>query len=149
MTKNEDQDDEIRVCEFILTAELVTDDDSVHIVSSAQRAELDPRSFLFSLGFKKCAELSSRGQQQSDLCVCVCVCFRAAGCIFGELLNSSPLFPGENDIEQLCCVLRVLGTPTRDSWPVRHTHTHTHTHSLYVCECTSEALNQTLTRSPL
>uniref|UniRef100_A0A8C6PWU2 Cyclin-dependent kinase 20 n=1 Tax=Nothobranchius furzeri TaxID=105023 RepID=A0A8C6PWU2_NOTFU len=41
----------------------------------------------------------------------------AVGCIFGELLNSSPLFPGENDIEQLCCVLRVLGTPTRDSWP--------------------------------
>ncbi|XP_054878167.1 cyclin-dependent kinase 20 isoform X2 [Poeciliopsis prolifica] len=41
----------------------------------------------------------------------------AVGCIFGELLNSSPLFPGENDIEQLCCVLRVLGTPTRESWP--------------------------------
>ncbi|XP_040026024.1 cyclin-dependent kinase 20 isoform X2 [Gasterosteus aculeatus] len=43
----------------------------------------------------------------------------AVGCIFGELLNLSPLFPGENDIEQLCCVLRVLGTPTEDSWPVR------------------------------
>ncbi|XP_055366503.1 cyclin-dependent kinase 20 isoform X2 [Betta splendens] len=41
----------------------------------------------------------------------------AVGCIFGELLNSSPLFPGENDIEQLCCVLRVLGTPTQDTWP--------------------------------
>ncbi|KAK1897972.1 Cyclin-dependent kinase 20 [Dissostichus eleginoides] len=34
-----------------------------------------------------------------------------------QLLNASPLFPGENDIEQLCCVLRVLGTPTQDSWP--------------------------------
>lgn len=44
---------------------------------------------------------------------------RAVGCIFGELLNSSPLFPGENDIEQLCCVLRMLGTPTQESWPVR------------------------------
>ncbi|TNM86292.1 cyclin-dependent kinase 20 [Takifugu rubripes] len=41
----------------------------------------------------------------------------AVGCIFGELLNSSPLFPGENDIEQLCCVLRMLGTPTQESWP--------------------------------
>lgn len=41
----------------------------------------------------------------------------AVGCIFGELLNSSPLFPGENDIEQLCCVLRVLGTPTQETWP--------------------------------
>ena len=25
---------------------------------------------------------------------------------------------GENDIEQLCCVLRVLGTPSEESWPV-------------------------------
>ncbi|XP_013404399.1 cyclin-dependent kinase 20-like [Lingula anatina] len=42
----------------------------------------------------------------------------AVGCILGELLNNSPLFPGENDIEQLCCVLRVLGTPTEATWPV-------------------------------
>lgn len=41
----------------------------------------------------------------------------AVGCIFGELLNNSPLFPGENDIEQLCCVLRILGTPDETSWP--------------------------------
>ncbi|XP_077079254.1 cyclin-dependent kinase 20 [Siphateles boraxobius] len=41
----------------------------------------------------------------------------AVGCIFGELLNNSPLFPGENDIEQLCCVLRVLGTPNQKVWP--------------------------------
>ncbi|XP_075041697.1 cyclin-dependent kinase 20 isoform X2 [Mixophyes fleayi] len=45
------------------------------------------------------------------------VATRAVGCIFGELLNSSPLFPGENDIEQLCCVLRTLGTPNAKSWP--------------------------------
>lgn len=37
----------------------------------------------------------------------------AVGCIFGELLNNSPLFPGESDITQLYCVLRVLGTPTQ------------------------------------
>ena len=62
---------------------------------------------------------------------------RAVGCIFGELLNNSPLFPvntlreytlpfttvyivyqGENDIDQLCRVLRVLGTPTEETWPV-------------------------------
>uniref|UniRef100_S4RRG1 Cyclin-dependent kinase 20 n=1 Tax=Petromyzon marinus TaxID=7757 RepID=S4RRG1_PETMA len=41
----------------------------------------------------------------------------AVGCILGELLNCSPLFPGENDIEQLCCVLRVLGTPNQHVWP--------------------------------
>jgi len=41
----------------------------------------------------------------------------AVGCIFGELLNNSPLFPGENDIEQLWYVLRLLGTPSADSWP--------------------------------
>jgi cell cycle related kinase len=41
----------------------------------------------------------------------------AVGCIFGELLNNSPLFPGENDIDQLCQVLRVLGTPSEETWP--------------------------------
>ncbi|KAM5243499.1 LOW QUALITY PROTEIN: cyclin-dependent kinase 20-like [Hipposideros larvatus] len=41
----------------------------------------------------------------------------AMGCILGELLNGSPLFPGENDIEQLCCVLRILGTPSPQVWP--------------------------------
>ncbi|KAG8129820.1 hypothetical protein E2320_016481 [Naja naja] len=46
------------------------------------------------------------------------VATRAVGCIFAELLNNSPLFPGENDIEQLCCVLRVLGTPNQKTWPV-------------------------------
>lgn len=25
---------------------------------------------------------------------------------------------GENDIDQLCCVIRVLGTPSEDVWPV-------------------------------
>ncbi|XP_062955329.1 cyclin-dependent kinase 20 isoform X3 [Cynocephalus volans] len=41
----------------------------------------------------------------------------AVGCIMGELLNGSPLFPGENDIEQLCCVHRILGTPSPQVWP--------------------------------
>ncbi|KAF6123565.1 cyclin dependent kinase 20 [Phyllostomus discolor] len=45
------------------------------------------------------------------------VATRAVGCILGELLNGSPLFPGENDIEQLCCVLRILGTPSPQLWP--------------------------------
>ncbi|KAJ3117655.1 Cyclin-dependent kinase 20 [Phlyctochytrium bullatum] len=41
----------------------------------------------------------------------------AVGCIFGELLNHSPIFPGQNDIDQLFCVLSTLGTPTPESWP--------------------------------
>ncbi|XP_012277522.1 cyclin-dependent kinase 20 [Orussus abietinus] len=41
----------------------------------------------------------------------------SVGCIFGEMLNNSPLFPGETDIEQLAIVLRHLGSPTPESWP--------------------------------
>ncbi|KAJ3293868.1 Pkinase-domain-containing protein [Rhizoclosmatium globosum] len=41
----------------------------------------------------------------------------ACGCIFGELLNHAPLFPGQNDIDQLYCVLSILGTPTSEEWP--------------------------------
>ncbi|KOC65446.1 Cyclin-dependent kinase 20 [Habropoda laboriosa] len=39
------------------------------------------------------------------------------GCILGELLNKSPLFPGETDIEQLAMVLKYLGSPTSETWP--------------------------------
>ena len=41
----------------------------------------------------------------------------AVGTIFGELLNHSPIFPGENDINQIYRVLQVLGTPTIELWP--------------------------------
>lgn len=41
----------------------------------------------------------------------------AVGCIFGELLNKSPLFAGDTDIEQLSLVIRALGTPNEQNWP--------------------------------
>jgi cell cycle related kinase len=44
----------------------------------------------------------------------------AVGAIFGELLNHSPIFPGENDINQIYRVLQVLGTPTEVQWPEVH-----------------------------
>lgn len=42
----------------------------------------------------------------------------SVGCIFGELLNHCPLFPGENDIDQLVRIFQLLGTPDEHSWPV-------------------------------
>ncbi|KAJ3353506.1 Cyclin-dependent kinase 20 [Allomyces javanicus] len=41
----------------------------------------------------------------------------AVGAIIGELLHHAPLFPGQNDIDQLYVVLSSLGTPTDDEWP--------------------------------
>jgi len=36
----------------------------------------------------------------------------SAGCIFGELLNRKPLFPGQDHVSQLTCILDLLGTPS-------------------------------------
>ncbi len=36
-----------------------------------------------------------------SICLCLSVCLQ-----------------GENDIDQLCCVLRLLGTPNEEIWPV-------------------------------
>ncbi|KAK6632333.1 Dual specificity tyrosine-phosphorylation-regulated kinase 2 [Polyplax serrata] len=36
------------------------------------------------------------------------------GCILAELYTGFPLFPGENEIEQLACVMEVLGVPPED-----------------------------------
>ncbi|XP_077536997.1 cyclin-dependent kinase 20-like [Haemaphysalis longicornis] len=41
----------------------------------------------------------------------------AIGCVFAEMLNASPLFRGESDIEQLCLVIKALGTPNEQVWP--------------------------------
>lgn len=35
------------------------------------------------------------------------------GCILAELYTGTPLFPGENEQEQLACIMEVLGTPEK------------------------------------
>ncbi|MED6160301.1 Shaggy- protein kinase eta [Stylosanthes scabra] len=38
----------------------------------------------------------------------------SAGCVLAELLLGQPLFPGENAVDQLAEIIKVLGTPTRE-----------------------------------
>ncbi|GAU26643.1 hypothetical protein TSUD_102530 [Trifolium subterraneum] len=38
----------------------------------------------------------------------------SAGCVLAELLLGQPLFPGENQVDQLVEIIKVLGTPTRE-----------------------------------
>ncbi len=47
----------------------------------------------------------------------------ACGCILAELLNHSPLFAGENDIDQLYRIFRLRGTPDAhcEPWPEAET----------------------------
>ena len=40
----------------------------------------------------------------------------AMGCIFGELLNGSPIFPGVNEIDQLGRIGQFLGSPSPNNW---------------------------------
>ena len=39
------------------------------------------------------------------------------GCIFVEMVNQKPLFPGDSEIDELFKIFRVLGTPTEETWP--------------------------------
>ena len=41
----------------------------------------------------------------------------AIGCIMAELYILGPIFPGENEFDQLHQILKILGTPTRGKWP--------------------------------
>mmetsp|Transcript_73032 Transcript_73032/g.136421 ORF Transcript_73032/g.136421 Transcript_73032/m.136421 type:complete len:298 (-) Transcript_73032:80-973(-) len=41
----------------------------------------------------------------------------SVGCIFAEMANGRPLFPGSTDHDQLEKIFKVLGTPTIQSWP--------------------------------
>ncbi|KAK1321970.1 hypothetical protein QJS10_CPA03g02072 [Acorus calamus] len=41
----------------------------------------------------------------------------SVGCIFAEMINRKPLFPGDSEIDELFKIFRVLGTPNEDTWP--------------------------------
>ncbi|KAH7972038.1 hypothetical protein HPB52_005809 [Rhipicephalus sanguineus] len=57
------------------------------------------------------------GAQRYGPGIDLCFIHRALGCVFAEMLNGSPLFRGESDIEQLCLVIKALGTPDEQVWP--------------------------------
>eukprot|EP00921_Rhytidocystis_pertsovi_P012371 GHVQ01020088.1.p1 GENE.GHVQ01020088.1~~GHVQ01020088.1.p1 ORF type:complete len:299 (-),score=34.79 GHVQ01020088.1:40-936(-) len=41
----------------------------------------------------------------------------SVGCIFAEMSNGRPLFPGTNDEDQLVKIFKVLGTARSEDWP--------------------------------
>uniref|UniRef100_A0A1D1Z522 Cell division control protein 2 n=1 Tax=Anthurium amnicola TaxID=1678845 RepID=A0A1D1Z522_9ARAE len=41
----------------------------------------------------------------------------SVGCIFAEMVNQRPLFPGDSEIDELFKIFRVLGTPNEGTWP--------------------------------
>jgi len=41
----------------------------------------------------------------------------SVGCIFAEMVNGRPLFPGNTDADQLQKIFKVLGTPNESTWP--------------------------------
>uniref|UniRef100_A0A803LV41 cyclin-dependent kinase n=1 Tax=Chenopodium quinoa TaxID=63459 RepID=A0A803LV41_CHEQI len=41
----------------------------------------------------------------------------SVGCIFAEMVNQKPLFPGDSEIDELFKIFRTLGTPTEETWP--------------------------------
>eukprot|EP00668_Euglena_longa_P029275 GGOE01036621.1.p1 GENE.GGOE01036621.1~~GGOE01036621.1.p1 ORF type:complete len:460 (+),score=151.39 GGOE01036621.1:40-1380(+) len=41
----------------------------------------------------------------------------SVGCIFAELLQKEPLFPGKTETEMLSRIFSTLGTPTEETWP--------------------------------
>jgi serine/threonine protein kinase len=41
----------------------------------------------------------------------------STGCIFAEMVNGKPLFPGSSNQDQLLRIFKVLGTPNEKLWP--------------------------------
>ena len=39
------------------------------------------------------------------------------GCIFAEMISGYPIFPGQNEQDQLLRIFKVLGTPNEHQWP--------------------------------
>ena len=45
----------------------------------------------------------------------------ALGCIMAELYKLGPIFPGENEFDQINQIFKILGTPTKCKWPWGYT----------------------------
>ena len=45
----------------------------------------------------------------------------SVGCIFAELILKQPLFQAKGEIEMISKIFKLLGPPSRDSWPGYHT----------------------------
>lgn len=41
----------------------------------------------------------------------------SVGCIFAEMCNRKPLFPGDSEIDEIFRIFRILGTPNEEVWP--------------------------------
>ena len=41
----------------------------------------------------------------------------ALGCIIAELYTLTPLFAGNNEVDQLNKIVKILGTPEKSDWP--------------------------------
>ncbi|KAL5744876.1 hypothetical protein ACOSQ2_027992 [Xanthoceras sorbifolium] len=41
----------------------------------------------------------------------------SVGCIFAEMVNRKPLFPGKSEIDQLRVIFSIMGSPDEDNWP--------------------------------
>lgn len=41
----------------------------------------------------------------------------AVGCIFAEMTYKKPIFGGDCEIDQLFKIFKILGTPTKETWP--------------------------------
>ncbi|KAL4480945.1 hypothetical protein ABPG73_020966 [Tetrahymena malaccensis] len=41
----------------------------------------------------------------------------AIGCIMAELYKLWPLFPGQNELDQILQICKVMGTPSKEEWP--------------------------------
>ncbi|XP_054801195.1 cell division control protein 2 homolog isoform X3 [Prosopis cineraria] len=41
----------------------------------------------------------------------------SVGCIFAEMVNQRPLFPGDSEIDEIFKIFGTMGTPNEDTWP--------------------------------
>ena len=50
----------------------------------------------------------------SGISYCPAIDIWSLGCILAELFTGYPLFPGENEVEQLACVMEIFGLPPKE-----------------------------------
>ncbi|CRG99697.1 MO15-related protein kinase, putative [Plasmodium relictum] len=102
---------EVKIADFGLSSKYAFDMYSDKITKDKNKKNLNLTNKVVTLWYRAPELLLGSNKYNSSIDMW------SFGCIFAELLLQKPLFPGENEIDQLGKIFFLLGTPSEDNWP--------------------------------
>ncbi|KAL4488782.1 hypothetical protein ABPG72_016435 [Tetrahymena utriculariae] len=93
LVNDKDDDKRLKICDFGSAKQLISSEANISYICSR---------------YYRAPELIFKSQHYTNA-----IDIWSMGCVIAEMVLGEPLFPGENSLDQLVEIIRILGTPTR------------------------------------